>query len=94
VSGKDEIYDPRAADKLLDQLRELAQRIIVLDAEGRLLEETSNLLQALGDLRRELFRYEVRQTFDTPELAEHRRLVEEASAGWTPSDDATEEEEE
>jgi hypothetical protein len=93
VSGKDEVYDPRAAERLLDQLRELAQRIILLDAEGRLLEETSNLLQALGDLRRELFRYEVRQTFDTPELAEHRRLVDEASAGWTP-DDATEEDEE
>jgi hypothetical protein len=32
----------------------------------------------MGDLRSELFHYEVRSTYDTPEVAEHRRLVDEA----------------
>lgn len=84
----EEAYDPARAEKLVEMLRALAQRIILLDAEGRLLGETSSLLAELGNLRSELFRYEVRQTFDTPEIAEHRRIVDEASAGWAPQDDA------
>lgn len=89
----DETYDPSRAAKLLDMLRALAQRIIALDAEGRLLGESSSLLRQLGDLRIELFRYEVRQTFDTPEIAAHRRIVREASSGWSPaSEDAGDEE--
>ena len=32
----------------------------------------------LGDARSELFHYEVRLTYDTPEVAESRRIVEEA----------------
>ena len=84
----EETYDPARAEKLLEMLRALAQRIMMLDAEGRLLGETSTLLAELGNIRSELFRYEVRQTFDTPEVAEHRRIVDEASAGWIPRDDA------
>jgi hypothetical protein len=89
----DDTYDPKRAEQLVEMLRALARRIASLDAEGRLLGETSALLRALGDIRSELFRYEVRQTFDTPQAAEHRRIVEEASRGWSDrTDDASDEE--
>jgi hypothetical protein len=32
----------------------------------------------LGNARSELFHYEVRVTYDTPEIAESRRIVDEA----------------
>ena len=32
----------------------------------------------MGDARSELFHYEVRCTYDTPEVAESRRIVDEA----------------
>jgi len=50
----------------------------------------------IGDVRSELFHDDVRCTDDTPEEAEHRRLVDEARrpdesawepTGWTPEDD-------
>lgn len=88
----DETYDPARIPELLELLRGLARHIAALDAEGRLLEETPSLLKELGDVRSELFRYEVRTTFDTPETAEHRRIVDEAADGWTPADDDTDEE--
>ena len=83
----DETYDPRRIDELKAMLRELAERIILLDAEGRLLDEVPALLERLGTVRAELFRYEVRTTFDSPETAEHRRIVEQATEGWTPVQD-------
>lgn len=86
----DETYDPGRIPELLDLLRGLARRIAALDAEGRLLDETPSLLKELGDVRSELFRYEVRTTFDTPEAAEHRRIVDEAAGSWTPDDDEPE----
>ncbi len=88
----DETYDPARISELLELLRGLARRIAALDAEGRLLEETPALLKDLGDVRSELFAYEVRTTFDTPEAAEHRRIVDEATSGWTPDDEAPDEE--
>lgn len=60
-------------------LRELAQRILELEQSGRLLQHVPELLRRMGDLRSELFHYEVRATYDTPEIAEHRRLVNEAN---------------
>ena len=36
------------------------------------------LIRLFGEARSELFHYEVRATYDTPELSEHRRLVDEA----------------
>ena len=90
----DETYDPARIPELLELLRALAQRIVALDAEGRLLEDTPALLKELGDVRSELFAYEVRTTFDSPEAAEHRRIVDEASSGWTPDDDEPDEEDE
>ena len=80
----EETYDPERAERLVRMLRELAQRLIALDAEGRLLSEAPALLRALGNARSELFAHEVRHTFDSPELADHRRIVGEASEGWTP----------
>lgn len=80
----DDTYDPKRADKLVEMLRALAERIVALDGQDRLLGESSSLLRALGDIRSELFRYEVRHTFDAPEVAEHRRIVEDAARGWSP----------
>lgn len=90
----DETYDPKRAEQLVEMLRALAQRIQALDAEGRLLGDSSTLLRELGDIRSELFRYEVRLTFDTPEVAEHRRIVDEAEGGWSPEIDNGPDEEE
>ncbi len=80
----DDVYDPRRAEKLVEMLRALALRILDLDREGGLLGESSALLRAMGDIRSELFHYEVRQTFDSPEVAEHRRMVDDAARGWSP----------
>jgi hypothetical protein len=80
----DDTYDPRRAEQLIEMLRALARRILDLDGRGTLLGESSALLRAMGDIRSELFRYEVRQTFDSPEAAEHRRIVEEAAREWSP----------
>jgi hypothetical protein len=86
----DDTYDSRRAEALVEMLRALAQRIMDLDRGGEggggggLLGESSALLKAMGDIRSELFRYEVRHTFDSPEVAEHRRIVSEAARGWSP----------
>ena len=90
----DETYGPERAERLVKMLRELAQRIVALDAEGRLLGESPRLMKELGDIRSELFRFEVRSTFETPEQAEHRRIVAEASREWSPDADRDTEEEE
>ena len=74
----EEVYGPERAERLVTLLRALAGRIRQLDQEGRLLEATPELLKRLGNVRSELFHYEVRVTYDTPEVAEGRRIVEEA----------------
>jgi len=76
--SNDEIYGPARVEALQRMLRTLADRILELDRSGRVLHHVPELLRRLGDLRSELFHYEVRSTYDTPEIAEHRRLVEEA----------------
>jgi len=87
----EEVYGPERAKRLVTLLRALAGRIRQLDREGRLLEATPELLKRLGNARSELFHYEVRVTYDTPEVAESRRIVEEArgreSALDEPDDD-------
>ena len=75
---QDEVYGPERAERLVSLLRALAQRIQELDRVGRLLEAVPELQQLLGDARSELFHYEVRLTYDTPEVAESRRVVEDA----------------
>ncbi len=91
--AQDETYDPERARRLVEMLRALAQRILDLDREDALLGESAALLRAMGDIRSELFHYEVRQTFDSPETAEHRRIVEEAARGWSPDRDPGSDEE-
>jgi hypothetical protein len=74
----EEVYGPERPERLVELLRALADRIRRLDQEGRLLEATPELLKQLGTIRSELFHYEVRLTYDSPEVAEGRRIVDEA----------------
>lgn len=92
----EETYDEGRARKLEEMLRALAAHIAALDANGRLLSNAGELLKLIGDVRSELFHYEVRITYDTPETAEHRRIVDEAKQSepsnwepttWSPEDD-------
>lgn len=75
----DEVYGRERARRLERQLRELADRIQDLDDRGEMLDAAAELLERMGDLRSELFHYEVRSTYDTPEVAENRRIIDEAS---------------
>jgi len=74
----EEVYGPERAQRLVALLRALAERIQELDRSGRLLEASPELQKLLGNARSELFHYEVRSTYDTPDVAESRRIVEEA----------------
>jgi hypothetical protein len=74
----DEVYDEGRIEGLRTMLRDFAERITELDRRNSLFSHVPELLRRLGDLRSELFHYEVRITYDTPEIAEHRRLVNEA----------------
>ena len=78
MSTHDQVYGPERERKLLALLRALATRIVELDRDGRLLDAVPELQQLLGNARSELFHYEVRRTYDTPEIAESRRIVEES----------------
>jgi hypothetical protein len=76
----EETYGPERAQRLIALLRALAERIQDLDRAGggRLLAAAPELQKLLGNARSELFHYEVRSTYDTPEVAESRRIVEES----------------
>ncbi len=75
----DPTYDEESrAARLRDLLRALAARIRELDADGDLLSGGPELLKLMGDARSELFHYEVRCTYDSPEVARNRRLVDQA----------------
>ena len=86
----EQTYDDGRARNLEQLLRALASRITELDAQGTLLRHAGELTRLIGDVRSELFHYEVRATYDTPEVAESRRIVAEAAqgdeAGWRPAD--------
>ena len=82
----EQVYGPERAQQLVALLRALAERIQDLDRGGRLLDATPELLRLLGSARSELFHYEVRATYDSPEVAENRRIVEEAQAEWEAPD--------
>ena len=77
----EEVYGPERAQRLVALLRALAERIQELDRTGRLLDAVPELQKLLGNARSELFHYEVRSTYDTPDVAESRRIVEEATGG-------------
>lgn len=78
---QDQVYGPERAQRLVALLRALAQRIQELDKADQLLDAAPELQQQLGNARSELFHYEVRLTYDTPEVAENRRIVDDAERG-------------
>lgn len=92
----EQTYDEGRARNLEDLLRALAARITELDRNGKLLEQAGELMKLIGDVRSELFHYEVRATYDTPEVADSRRIVGEAKKNdetpwqktdWTPDEE-------
>ena len=92
----DETYGEERARNLEELLRNLAARIVDMDARGELLSQAGELMRLIGDVRTELFHYEVRATYDTPEVAENRRIVAEAAdnqdnswqkTDWKPEED-------
>jgi hypothetical protein len=91
----DETYDEGRSRNLEALLRGLAARIRELDEQGRLLPHANELMRLIGEIRSELFHYEVRATYDTPEVADNRRIVREAKqddptwerSEWTPDDE-------
>jgi hypothetical protein len=96
MAEQEQTYDDGRARNLEALLRTLAERIRELDGQGRLLEQAGELMKLIGDVRSELFHYEVRITYDTPEVAENRRIVREAQEPdddkwqkneWTPDED-------
>ena len=78
MSESEQTYGEGRARNLEALLRALAERIRELDSEGKLLAQAGELMRLIGDVRSELFHYEVRATYDTPEVAENRRIVSEA----------------
>lgn len=92
----DETYGEERARHLEALLRNLAARIVEMDARGELLMQAGELMRLIGDVRSELFHYEVRATYDTPEVAENRRIVADAAdnqdntwqkTDWKPDED-------
>src|SRR5258705_14022971 len=82
----EQIYGDERAKRLVELLRGLAARIAALASDADLLAAGPELIKLMGDARSELFHYEVRATYDTPEVAEARRIVDEARRGWEPAD--------
>ena len=92
----EQTYDDGRARNLEALLRALAERIQDWDKRGELLRNADELMKLVGDVRSELFHYEVRATYDTPEVAENRRIVREATQNnettwqareWNPEED-------
>jgi len=78
MATEDDVYHPERARRLVELLRTLSARITALRNDGDLLAAGPELMKMMGDARSELFHYEVRVTYDTPEVAEGRRIVEDA----------------
>ena len=72
------VYDNGRSERLVELLRALAARIRELEGDADLLRAGPELIRLMGDARSELFHYEVRHTYDTPEIAESRKIVDEA----------------
>jgi len=81
----DETYDEGRARTLEGLLRALSERIRELDGRGALLTNATELMRLVGDVKSELFHFEVRATYDTPEVAENRRIVEDAKKESDPT---------
>jgi hypothetical protein len=93
MSEQDQTYDEGRSKNLEALLLALAERIQHLHARGLLLGHAHELMKLIGDVRSELFHYEVRATYDTPEVSESRRIVRDAIENrdstwerteWTP----------
>ena len=91
----EQTYDEGRARNLEAMLVALSRRIAELERRGELLKHAGELTKLIGDVRSELFHYEVRATYDTPEIADSRRIVAEAQrtkeaqwekTEWTPDD--------
>lgn len=95
IQMSDQTYDEGRARNLEALLRSLADRIHELDQQDALLRHAGELIRLTGAIRSELFHYEVRVTYDTPEVANDRRIVADALRGdesawgteWKPDDD-------
>lgn len=87
MADHDEVYGKARENQLRELLRALAGRIIELDRTGHLLDVVPELLKRLGEARSELFHYEVRLTYDTPEVSESRRIVDEAKRNGSSLDE-------
>lgn len=94
--AEQQTYDDGRTEILEAMLRALADRIQALDAADAMLPHAGERMKMIGDVRSESCHYEVRCTYDTPEVAEHRRLIDEARrsdesvwepTGWTPESD-------
>lgn len=92
----EQTYDDGRARNLEALLGALATRIRELEERGLLLHHAGELMRLIGEIRSELFHYEVRATYDTPEVAESRRIVAEAQepeqsqwqkTEWKPDDE-------
>jgi hypothetical protein len=93
MADHDEVYGAQRQARLVQLLRDLAKRIQELDQAGQLLDKVPDLMGMMGEARSELFHYEVRSTYDTPEIAESRRIVEDLKGSdkfslEEPEDDA------
>lgn len=91
MSDSDQTYNAARARNLEAMLVALADRIRTLHGEGTLLHHAGELMRLLGDVRSELFHYEVRATYDTPEVADSRRVVRDAvdaqaNPTWHPTE--------
>ena len=86
----EQTYDEGRRRNLEALLLALADRIRELHESGALLQHASELTRLIGDVRSELFHYEVRATYDTPEIAESRRIVSDAKkedeTKWQPNE--------
>jgi uncharacterized protein (DUF934 family) len=93
----EQTYDQGRARNLEAMLVALAERILALrdgSEGGALLRHAGELTKLIGDVKSELFHYMVRVTYDTPEVAESRRIVRQAldaqrestwhKTEWTP----------
>ena|SRR5918912_71297 len=93
----EQTYDEGRARNLEALLVSLARRILELEGRGELLKHAGELMKLIGDVRSELFHYEVRATYDTPEIAESRRIIREATdkteSQWEKTDWSPDEEE-
>lgn len=91
--GDEQTYGDERRRRLVELLRRLAARIAELKTDDALLTEGPELMKLMGEARSELFHYEVRCTYDTPEAAESRRIVEEARRQADDLDFETEDDE-